>query len=356
MENIFKNKALFKTASFCIVLLSLITITSCTDVSDPMPVASGPPEIINVSKAENDSLTTVGIRENMYIIRGVNLATTTRIYFNEYETYFNPTLVRDDNIIVTIPKDAPWFEVPNTLKVVTLGGEDVYGFSISQPKPELDSFNAETVDGRVIVTINGDLFQNLTAVRFGDVDAEIISATESQIQVYLPDGISQAYIFVETPGGIVQSEAAYGFKYTIYGEGLSEEFDVTNGFDYWGWNNANDWMNTEVVKSGDFSHKATFGGNWEGIQYGGGSLDLSEYEVINVSIYGGENSAKVNLVLNGGWDSAYALDLVEGAWTNFVIPLSAFGSPASLTEIVFQESSGNGLSPIVIYIDDFGFN
>ena len=49
-----------------------------------------------------DSTTMLGKPGTMYAILGQNLSGTTAIYFNDVSVYFNPALVRDDVILVTI--------------------------------------------------------------------------------------------------------------------------------------------------------------------------------------------------------------------------------------------------------------
>ncbi|MCX2678609.1 IPT/TIG domain-containing protein [Galbibacter sp. EGI 63066] len=350
MRSLYKNKII----GFSVLCLAFLGIGACTDVGrDGVESPNGAPEIRSVSKAENDSLTTVGMLQNMYIIRGKNLKTTTNVYFNEYNTYFNPALVRDDNLIVTIEEDTPWDNASNKLRVETLGGSDEYDFAIAQPAPKIDGFVSEFVDGESIVVISGEVFNNLMSVKFDDVEAEIVSSSDTEITVKVPDGISQASIFVETPGGITQSEAAYGFLYTFYDDELKAAED---GFQIWGWGGTDDPANAEQVKTGEYSFKRTFEGNWGGIQFGAGSIDMSEYAVLKISIYAGTNASQLNMIINGDWDNPYPLTLIEGQWNDFNIPLSDLGSPETLTEFVMQEACNCGEDGIEVWIDDFGFN
>lgn len=362
---IIKHKTYNYLSAIFFSLVLSITIVSCTDTTDESPDrATANPVIESVSLATNDSITNVGILGNTYIIRGKNFGGLKAVYVNDNEAYFNPALYTDEVIIFTINGDTPWVEASNTLKVQNFVGIGSKPFSVAQPAPEITEFSSSTSpDGKTILTITGEIFHNLVSVKVADADAEIISSSDTEIQVYVPEGVSQGYIFVETAGGISQSETAYGFKFTIYGEdNLSTEFNDLL-WQNWSWNASNDFANTEQAKSGLTSWKAVFIEGYSGIQFGFGDgtgpMDLSEYNVINVSIYGGQNATQIGFVINQNWGAPYQLAITANEWNNFVIPLSDIGSPQTLSHFVFQETGGGAISAdneLIIYIDDFGFN
>ena len=82
-----------------------------------------------------------GARLTTYVIYGNNLATTREVYFNESLAPLNTTLVRNDNIIIRIPDNAPFANVPNKLRVVTEFGQAELNFVIEQPGPTIASFD-----------------------------------------------------------------------------------------------------------------------------------------------------------------------------------------------------------------------
>ena len=185
-------------------------------------------------------------------------------------------------------------------------------------------------------------------MRFGDVEAEIVSSTTTEIQVAVPEGVVQAFLFVETAGGISQSTQSFGFKFVVYDDALAQSWWIG------GWSGSEDFESTERVKRGDFSIKRTYEGGYSGFQIGNGGaiIDLADKQAVKVSIYGGNAINMVKLVLNGNYDGGAILTINQGEWNDFTIPLSQLGSPATLNEIVIQEFSG--AAPSVIYIDDLG--
>ena len=159
----------------------------------------------------------------------------------------------------------------------------------------------------------------------------------------------QSFIFVETPGGVAQSEQAFGFKFVIYDDVLNPSWWVG------GWGGTQDFENTEQVKRGQYSIKRVYEGTYSGFQIGNGgaALELSEYAAIKVSIYGGDGIGDVMVVVNGDYDNGKIITVTQGEWNNFTIPFSDVGSPTgTLNEIVIQEFSGQ--APSTIYIDDLG--
>ncbi len=342
------NKSIFNFG----ILLSLIVLigaSACTDVDPEIELSSGAPSLESISAAANlDSTITQGVRGNLYVLSGANLLGTQRVFFNETEAYFNPALVTENNIFVAIPQDAPYFDASDQIMIETINGEATLDFSIAQPAPKITSFEPLAAGAGDTITIKGSIFEGLESVRFDEVDAEIISSTTTQIKVKVPEGIVQAFIFVETAGGIARSNQAFGFKFVVYDDVLAEGWWVG------GWDGTQDFESTEQVKRGDYSVKRTYIGGYSGFQIGNGgaTIDLADKEAVKVSIFAGENAVRVKLVLNSNYDGGKVIDLVSGEWNDITVPLSELGDPATLTEIVIQEFAGS--VPAVVYIDDLG--
>jgi len=297
-----------------------------------------------------DSTTSLGYTSNMYAIIGQNLGTTVKVSFNGVAAYLNPTLITDNNIIVTVPKDAPWKDQPDKITVETMFGTADIDFKIQQPGPEIDNFDPKAAGEGDIVTITGEVFDGLERVMFDSTEAEVVSSSSTEIKVKVPAGIVQAFIHVFTPGGVATSAAAFGFKYVVYDDDLAGS--------WWkgGWGNITTWNSAEVVKRGASSIKIEYTGAWSGFQtgYSGAEINLSEYAAIKLSVYGaiGGGNRKVKLVVNGNYDGGYEFMVNEGEWQDLTIPLNAVGSPATLQEIVIQEFEGNATTKI--YVDDIG--
>jgi hypothetical protein len=301
-----------------------------------------------------DSTTTNGNLNNQYAIIGQNLGTVTKVSFNGVSAYFNPALVTNTSIIITIPANAPWGPTqPNKLTVVTLHGTASFDFVIQQPPPVITSFGPLAGAAGDTVTITGTVFDNVSSVKFGTVPATIISSTSTQIKVKIPQGVVQAYLFVTTPGGTTQSAAAFGFKYVVYDDALAKDWQN------WSWSSTVDFAYTTIVKRGTDAISETYTGGYAGLQLGftGAAIDVASngLTAIKFSIYGGTgtNGKHVKVIVSGGWGTTIDVTLTEGAWSDYTIPLSQLGSPTTISSVVLQEDSGN--APSTIYVDDIGF-
>ena len=130
------------------------------------------------------------------------------------------------------------------------------------------------------------------------------------------------HIFVETLGGVTQSEQAFGFKFVIYDDALKEGWWVG------GWDGSEDFENTEQVKRGDFSIKRIYNGGYSGFQIGNGGapLPISDYSAVKVSIYGEQNVGNLRFSINAlnEQELGVILQVEEGQWNDFEISLVIF--------------------------------
>lgn len=296
-----------------------------------------------------DSTTTLGKPGTMYAILGQNLRATTAIFFNDVSVYFNPTLVRDDVILVSIPTTTP-YSGSNKLRVVTTSGSVEFGFSIQQPAPVITDIDQLAGNAGDIVTLTGTTFDNVTGVAFGTAAAEITAKTSTQLKVKVPAGVTSATIAVTTPGGRAAYSIPFGFKYALFEDALLPGWTAAS------YNGTPTVPSTGVVKRGTASMQYDYTGGYGGFQnfLGGTPISLSNYTGLKLSIYGGSGSDGkiIKMVINGNYDAGKQLVLKAGMWSTFAVPLSTLGATGTLTEVTFQEFSGN--VPETIYIDDLG--
>ncbi|HLR26430.1 MAG TPA: IPT/TIG domain-containing protein [Fodinibius sp.] len=334
-------------AGVMVAILVLVAMASCEDDPAGVREASGPPQLDRVSLVDKDSTTTEGQRGVQYVIWGDNLAATRSVTFNGAEANINPALATEQNLIVTVPVEAPYANAPDSIVVTNPKGSASLSFRIQQPPPIIDSFTPAAASAGNIVTITGTIFDDVESVFFGNTEAEIVSSSPTEIQVRVPEGVVQAKITVLTPGGETVSEKSFGFKYVIYDDSINSNFWVG------GWSGTTTLDNTSIVKRGSNSIEQAYSGGWGGFQIGMNSpLDLSDYTTVKLSIYGGENASKVKIYLSGNGDAGKTFTLETGKWVDFTIPLSELGSPSVLSEFVIQEATGS--APVTIYIDDIG--
>ncbi len=342
------------------LLVAVFTFTSCESDFDVDEIEGGnePPVITSVSEVQEDVPVTQGVLENTYIIRGENFSTLTEIYINGTRAGFNPALTTDNLTFVTVPSDAPYVGQENKLRLVNLAGETSYDFSLLTIE---DFTEATTDDGIKTVTLIGGDFTETSTVTFvsgteeaGNLverDADILSVTETHVTVAVPDGVEQAYIYLETARGAVAQSDSYGFSYSIYIDALNAEWEMSQ------WGGTYDTMNEEPAL-GQYSIESVREG-WSGLTFlPNETISFNTYDDLTVSLYGTVEGQLVNIALND-FAASVQVELIPGQWTKYVIPLSDWyptgGAPATITRIDFQEATNTGAAQYIFFVDDFGF-
>lgn len=309
-----------------------------------------------------DSTVVQGRLGVQYAIVGTNLLTTKSVVLNGVSIYFNPGLLTDNSIILNIPITVPYGTTqPNKLVITTQYGSVSTDFSIRQPLPSITSFTPTAGVAGDLVTITGTSLDNATAVKFDDIPAQIQGTpTKTQIQVRVPVGVVNAFIYVTTPGGTTKSLDSYGipapsFKALVYDDKFA------TGWTFGGYNTTRDEANKEHTKRGQFAIKATSTGNYGGLvmsykDAAGNGLDLEKAGIttIHYSLYGdlASDGKKVQVYINGNFNTAVQATIIGGKYIDVVVPISSFTGVKVITEIAIQDATG--AAPLTWYIDDIG--
>lgn len=309
--------------------------------------SSNAPEITSVAKSVAGDLVpvTIGDPKNYYIISGKGLSSVTKIYFNDFDTYFNPTLVTDTEIFVLINEKTPYANASNKLKLVTKNGTILYDFVIAPPTPKFNSYNSINAAAGDIVTVYGDYFLN-PSVKVGTTDAEVISSTLTEIKFKMPENAVDKYVTVTNISGSTSSQQAVGSA--LYD-------DVLQGATgHWTWNGA-DTFDTDFKDDkvqGEAAIKFVFGG-WNGADIKFNSRDVSKYKAFRVKVKSiSTNTAASVIFVFGGW--AYQIKkTLTSEWTTIEIPFSDIGNPTTFDQLTLQESGSFGGNTILM--DDMGF-
>lgn len=335
-----------------LVWLSFFSLSSCNDddnAADPF----APPMITSVSASADEDgnplplePTELGFANNVYIIHGSGFTSVQKIYFNETDTFFNPTMVTDTDIVVTIDIDTPYNNSTDELKVVTKNGTAVFHFQIAPPAPLLGSFNPINANAGETITIYGDFFLNPT-VTIGGVEANIISSSINEIQVEVPADSQFEYVTVSTVSGSNTAPQAIGTA--LYD-------DATTSLVGW----AGAWSGTPDFASGDaiqglFCVKHVFPG-FSGLQFDVNSVASAPYKGVRVSLKATQ-AGQVQIILNGNFNPAGMPNLlnVTTEWQTYYVEFAKFGltpTPSTINQITFQEWGAAGGN--TIQIDDLG--
>ncbi len=319
--------------------------SSCDN--DDSSGSSGAPVITSISKSVEGDLVpvTVGDPKNYYIIQGTGLSTVTKIYFNDFDTYFNPTLVTDTAIFVLIDEKTPYADVSNKLKLVTKQGTILYDFVVAPPTPKFDSYNSINAAEGDIVTIYGDYFLD-PVVKVGTTQAEIVSSSLTEIKFKMPASSMDKYVSVTNISGTTTSEEAVGSA--LYD-------DVIQGdAGHWMWSGSDvfDTNFKDDIIQGEAAIKFVFGG-WNGADMKFNSRDISKYKAFRVKVKSVSTSSDASVIfVFGGW--AYQIKKpLTNKWTTIEIPFSDIGNPTTFDQLTLQESGGFGGNTILM--DDMGF-
>ena len=313
-----------------------------------------------------DSTVNAGRLGVQYAILGTNLSTTKSVSFNGIAVYFNPGLLTDNSIIVTIPATIPYGPTQtNKLSIVTEYGNVDFAFAIQQPAPVIASFTPTGGVAGDLVTITGTLLDNTTAVRFDNIPAQIVgTSTKTQVQVRVPAGVVKSFIYVTTPGGTTKSIDSFGipapaFKALVYDDAFAANWT------FGGYGTTRDAANKEHPNRGLYALKATaddpanvYGGFTVGYKDASGNgLNVKALGITSIKffLYGdaASDGKTVQLYVNQVYGVAVQAKIKGGVYTEVTIPLSALGNPAVITEIAVQNVSG--AVPLTYYVDDIGF-
>lgn len=343
MKNI-KIKYLLSIVSMALLVLGVFS--SCSD--DSADSGSGTLAITSVAKAEEGDLVAVtkGDPKNYYIIRGSGFTTVEKIYFNDFDTYFNPVLVTDTEIFVLIDEKTPYADASNKLKVVTKLGTIVYDFVISPPSPTFGSFNPVNAAEGDVITIYGNYFLN-PIVKVGTETVPVISSTLTEIKVKLPAAADKKYISVTNISGTATSKYAVGTA--IYD-------DVAYyGFDFPDWNNLT-YESDGKAEQGLINIKKKMAA-WDNVQGNWSWYDqIADYKGIRLSIKA-DSPGTLKLCFNGDWSERNMMNVTTG-WNTFVFTWAELGNADHVQNITFQNMSKNAAGDGIentFYIDNIGF-
>jgi hypothetical protein len=132
---------------------------------------------------------------------------------------------------------------------------------------------------------------------------------------------------------------------TLYAENLD------SGWQSWSWDTSLNMAATSPVHTGSHSIAVTYTTGWAGLYlHANSAINLTGYDHLTFWINGGAANQELHVVTNGDGDHAFSIQAQAGTWLKIDISLAALGSPASLADIYWQDTTG-GSQP-VFYLDD----
>ena len=299
---------------------------------------------------------TTALPGDVLTITGVNFSLVRSVKFAGVAASFSPTADTNTSMKVTIPWNAAG---GNQFIILTnTNGADSIAFNVDL-KPVITSFSPTSVHAGDLATVKGLRFNGANSVKLGSMITVYTVLNDSTISLTVPAGALSGNVTIITPNGTGVSGSALtvlvaGIAFPIWDEALSSNW---NGWIGGGWGGSYDQANTSPVRTGAKSLKITYSPQW-GVpfQLGGATIPLAAYTTLKISIYGGPGTAGKRINIGFNEQDGKTIDLVEGVWTDYTIPLSDISPVTSLTHLYLKEYSGVGGPDFTIYVDDLGLN
>lgn len=303
-------------------------------------------------------------QENL-TITGTDMDLTRKIYFTGVATAITSFVSQSaTQVVVTVPAGAT--AGPLTLEAAS-GEQTESAVDLTLTLPAVSAMNPNPVDPGADITITGTNLDLVTSVTFENAPAvtSFVSQSPTQIVATVPMGVLRGQITLGVLNSTVTVKSADVLEITgsappptvallFYDDAVTSNWTST-GWIGGGWGGAADYNNSSPVRAGTKSVKIDYSGGYGSpMQLGGANIPFAGYTHFKISIYGGagSNGKNINIGINGG--DSYTINVVEGEWTDYAIPIGSLTAASALTEIWVKEYSGTG--GFTIYVDAMGLN
>lgn len=173
---------------YCIIYLFCIAF-SFAACSDNDSNSGGVPEITGVRScdpAKADSLFTKASCGQILALIGNNLGNALKVYINDQEAYFNPTMNTDHSIVVTVPTEKNGFkltafnsDLKDEIRVETTHGSCTYAFKITAGYPSISRIAADYPrEAGDEINVFGLNLTDIEKAYFTDESAEKLDTTQ----------------------------------------------------------------------------------------------------------------------------------------------------------------------------------
>jgi hypothetical protein len=131
---------------------------------------------------------------------------------------------------------------------------------------------------------------------------------------------------------------------TLYGDALA------GGWVDWSWNTTRNFNNSSPVQSGTASISVRYDAGWAGLYlHANAPVDLANYDRLRFWIHGGSTGGQQLRIVANGSEPSVAVTANANQWKQVEVMLSNLGSPASLSELYWQDTTGGAQA--VFYLD-----
>lgn len=328
-----------------------------TGGTEPLTISSEDPLVVTLPGLTSFNPTSIRHANNL-TITGTDLDLVGKVTFEGGAVVLSTNFVShtETEIVVAVPAAAKDGKV---ILTALSGVEIASGSDLTIILPNVTAFSPSASSSHnpgVTLTMTGtdlDLVQKITFPFVADPVTTFVSQSTTQIQVVIPAGAKGGTLVMTTIHGVtVPVGVPFGDQLTlatvIYDDAVKSPL-VQGG---WGGSITN-FASAEQVRLGATAIKVQFAGGWGGgAQMGnwdGLSVSTAGRTSFALSIYGGAGTeGKVINVLVGGKEAQVTIK--EGEWKDVQIPLTTFLSPATISEVAFQDRDWSG----AVFIDQVG--
>ncbi len=146
--------------------------------------------------------------------------------------------------------------------------------------------------------------------------------------------------------------AAQGGAPTVYADALGA------GWQNWSWDSTVNFATPSPVYSGSASVAVTYTAAWGGLYLHTYTLiDSAGYDTLRFWVHGGAQGGQgVEVKLADGTQTlgqGVAVSIAANTWTKVDVPLSRLGSPAQISGVAWQDTTGHGQA--TFYLDQIAF-
>ncbi len=124
------------------------------------------------------------------------------------------------------------------------------------------------------------------------------------------------------------------------------------GWADWSWDTTVNLNNASPFHNGSPSISLQFNQGWAGFYlHANPAISTDGYDTLRFWMQGGSSgSRQLQVVANGNDAQTYAVTATANTWTQVDVPLSSLGSPATLTQLYWQDTTGGAQA--IFYLDD----
>jgi IPT/TIG domain len=292
---------------------------------------------------------------NTVTISGNNFALVTTVTFNGVIASFAHSLDTNGKMTAVVPANATGGL--QFIKLINPNGSDSIAFTVNLG-PVINSINPNSGKAGDSITIKGIRFTGTTSVKVNGQTAGFAFWNDSTLKFAVPAGAQNGNVTVTTPLGTAVSPSGFvvivPIALFIYGDAMLANWQISSY-------TANTNDTAFNAEGGTHSLYTAYTGGYgafrlDDFQASSTFVNLAAYTTLRVSVYGGPGTGghTLSLSVNGNYGTTVALIISEGKYTDYFVPLSQLGSPATLSEIVLQEFSND--AGTTIYVDNVGLN